>query len=169
MAPPKWLRMANFAQSTTFPILWNDQMQIVNSKLPNENIQTYHTQMTDSGGGGGGSKLSNANCGQQATNCNSTNHKHYFTCKALKMKSQFTFGSLPPPPLEPIICISKFFEIGSGRPLFLRPAVKRFLVISCNQLLTIKLSFSVKTGFKSFNKVFAKRQIQSQLWFTSNR
>ena len=31
----------------------NDQMQIVNTKLPNENIQTYQPQMIDSGGGGG--------------------------------------------------------------------------------------------------------------------
>ena len=33
----------------------NDQMQtqIVNTKLPNENIQTYQPQMTDSGGWGG--------------------------------------------------------------------------------------------------------------------
>ena len=30
----------------------NDQMQIVNAKLPNENIQTYQPQMTDSGRGG---------------------------------------------------------------------------------------------------------------------
>ena len=29
----------------------NDQMQIVNTKLPNENIQTYQLQMIDSGGG----------------------------------------------------------------------------------------------------------------------
>ena len=28
------------------------QMQIVNTKLPNENIQTYQPQMTDSRGGG---------------------------------------------------------------------------------------------------------------------
>ena len=28
----------------------NDQMQIVNTKLPNENIQTYQPQMIDSGG-----------------------------------------------------------------------------------------------------------------------
>ena len=38
----------------------NYQMQIV-TKLPNENIQTYQLQMTDSGGGG---KLPNANCDQ---------------------------------------------------------------------------------------------------------
>ena len=31
----------------------NYQMQIVNTKLPNENIQTYQPQMIDSGGGGG--------------------------------------------------------------------------------------------------------------------
>ena len=30
----------------------NDQMQIVNIKLPNENIQTYQPQMINSGGGG---------------------------------------------------------------------------------------------------------------------
>ena len=29
----------------------NDQTQIVNTKLPNENIQTYQPQMIDSGGG----------------------------------------------------------------------------------------------------------------------
>ena len=32
----------------------NDQTQIVNTNLPNENIQTYQPQMIDSGGGGGG-------------------------------------------------------------------------------------------------------------------
>ena len=47
----EWIGMANFAQFTTFPILWNNQMQIVNTKLPNENIQTYQPQMIDSGGG----------------------------------------------------------------------------------------------------------------------
>ena len=36
------------------------QMQIVTTKLPNENIQTYQLQMIDFGGGGG--KLPNANC-----------------------------------------------------------------------------------------------------------
>ena len=43
----------------SFPTKWsilgrgvNDQMQIVNTKLPNENIQTYQPQMIDSGGGG---------------------------------------------------------------------------------------------------------------------
>ena len=30
----------------------NYQMQIVSTKLPNENIQTYQLQMIDSGGGG---------------------------------------------------------------------------------------------------------------------
>ena len=30
----------------------NDQMQIVNTKLPNENIQTYQPQMINSRGGG---------------------------------------------------------------------------------------------------------------------
>ena len=30
----------------------NDQTQIVNTKLPNENIQTYQPQMIDSGEGG---------------------------------------------------------------------------------------------------------------------
>ena len=40
----------------------NDQMQIVNTKLPNENIQTYQPQMIDSKGGGG--KLPNVNCDQ---------------------------------------------------------------------------------------------------------
>ena len=30
----------------------NDQTQIVNTKLPNENIQPYQPQMIDSGGGG---------------------------------------------------------------------------------------------------------------------
>ena len=35
-------------------------MQIVNTKLPNENIQTYQSQMIDSGGGE--KKLTNANC-----------------------------------------------------------------------------------------------------------
>ena len=34
-------------------------MQIVTTKLPNENIQTYQLQMIDSGGG---DKLPNANC-----------------------------------------------------------------------------------------------------------
>ena len=29
----------------------NSQMQIVNTKLPNENIQTYQPQMIDLGGG----------------------------------------------------------------------------------------------------------------------
>ena len=33
---------------------------IVNTKLPNENIQTYQPQMIDSGGG----ELPNANCDQ---------------------------------------------------------------------------------------------------------
>ena len=42
----------------------NNQMQIVNTKVPNENIQTYQLQMIDSGGGGGGVKLPNANCDQ---------------------------------------------------------------------------------------------------------
>ena len=32
----------------------NDQMRIVNTKLPNENIPTYQLQMINSGGGGGG-------------------------------------------------------------------------------------------------------------------
>ena len=73
----------------------NYQMQIV-TKLPNENLQTYQVQMIDSSGGGG--KLPNANCEHQTTNCNSINHKHYFTCQALKMKPQFEFGSLTPPP-----------------------------------------------------------------------
>ena len=70
----EWLQAANFTQFTTFPIFshwsgsewfgtakfaWfatfpiNDQMQIVNTKLPNENIQTYQSQMIDSRGGGG--------------------------------------------------------------------------------------------------------------------
>ena len=40
----------------------NDQTQIVNTKLPNENIQTYQPQMIDSGREG--SKLLNANCEQ---------------------------------------------------------------------------------------------------------
>ena len=31
----------------------NDQVQIVNTKLPNENIQTDQPQMINSGGGGG--------------------------------------------------------------------------------------------------------------------
>ena len=57
----------------------NYQMEIVNTKLPNENIQTYQLQMIDSGGGG---KVPNANCDYQTTNCNSINHKHYFTCQA---------------------------------------------------------------------------------------
>ena len=56
----------------------NYQTQIVNTKLPNENLQTYQIQMTDSGGVG---KLPNANCGHQTTNCNSINHKNYFTCQ----------------------------------------------------------------------------------------
>ena len=30
----------------------NDQMQIVNTKLPNENIQTYQSQMINFKGGG---------------------------------------------------------------------------------------------------------------------
>ena len=41
----------------------NDQMQIVNTKLPTEKIQTYQPQMIDSVGGGG-CKWPNANCGQ---------------------------------------------------------------------------------------------------------
>ena len=40
----------------------NDQMQTVNTKLPNENIQTYQPQMINSRGWGG--KLPNANCDQ---------------------------------------------------------------------------------------------------------
>ena len=40
----------------------NYQMQIVNTKLPNENLQTYQLQMIDSGGWGGGGKLPNTNC-----------------------------------------------------------------------------------------------------------
>ena len=109
MAPPKWLRMTQngqFYPIHNFSNLYqpqmigsggvggvNYQMQIVSTKLPNENLQTYQLQMIDSREGG---KLPNTNCGHQTTNCNSINHKHYFTCKALKMKSQFTFGSLPP-------------------------------------------------------------------------
>ena len=38
----------------------NDQMQIVNTKLPNGNFQTYQPQMIDSRWG----KLPNANCDQ---------------------------------------------------------------------------------------------------------
>ena len=56
----------------------NYQMEIVNTKLPDENIQTYQLQMIDLAGG----KLPNANCEHQTTNCNSINHKHYFTCQA---------------------------------------------------------------------------------------
>ena len=41
----------------------NYQMQIVKTKLPNENPQTYQVQMTNSGGERG--KLPNANCGHQ--------------------------------------------------------------------------------------------------------
>ena len=41
----------------------NYQMQIVKTKLPNENPQTYQVQMTNSGEGRG--KLPNANCGHQ--------------------------------------------------------------------------------------------------------
>ena len=43
----------------------NDQMLIVNTKLPNENIQTYQPQMIDSRGGGG--KWPNANYEHQTT------------------------------------------------------------------------------------------------------
>ena len=32
----------------------NYQTQIMTTKLPNENVQTYQLQMIDSGGGGGG-------------------------------------------------------------------------------------------------------------------
>ena len=79
-------------------------MQIVNTKLPNENPQTYQLQMIDSVGGGGG-KLPNVNLqtyqvqmtdsgggggvnyqmqivDTKLPNCNSINHKHYFTCQA---------------------------------------------------------------------------------------
>ena len=42
----------------------NDQTQIVNTKLPNENIQTYQPQMIYSGGGG---KWPNTNCEHQTT------------------------------------------------------------------------------------------------------
>ena len=42
----------------------NDQMQIVNTKLPNENIQTYQPQMINSRGGG---KWPNANFEYQTT------------------------------------------------------------------------------------------------------
>ena len=42
----------------------NSQMQIVNTKLPNENIQTYQPQMIDLGGGG---KWPNTNCKHQTT------------------------------------------------------------------------------------------------------
>ena len=45
----------------------NDQMQIVNTKLPDENIQTYQPQMIYSGGGGGGGKWPNTNCEHQTT------------------------------------------------------------------------------------------------------
>ena len=41
----------------------NDQTQIVNTKLPNENIQTYQPQIIDSGG----DKWPNANCEHQTT------------------------------------------------------------------------------------------------------
>ena len=39
------------------------QMQIV-TKLPNENIQNYQLEMSDSGGEGREGKLPNANCDQ---------------------------------------------------------------------------------------------------------
>ena len=51
----------------------NYQMQIVNTKLPNENVQTYQLQMIDSGGRGGGGKLPNANCEDQTTKWKSPN------------------------------------------------------------------------------------------------
>ena len=44
----------------------NDQMQIVNTKLPNENFQTYQPQMINSRRGGGG-KWPNTNCEHQTT------------------------------------------------------------------------------------------------------
>ena len=67
MVPPKWLKMiqnSQFCPIHNFSNLYqlqmihsgrggvNYQMQIVNTKLPNENIQTYQVPMTDSGGGG---------------------------------------------------------------------------------------------------------------------
>ena len=42
----------------------NDQMQFVNTKLPNENIQTYQPQMIDLGRG---AKWPNTNCEHQTT------------------------------------------------------------------------------------------------------
>ena len=41
---------------------WKYQTQIVNTKLPNENLQTYQLQMIDFGG-----ELPNANCEHQTT------------------------------------------------------------------------------------------------------
>ena len=76
----------------TTKVAQNDSEQPI---LPNS--QLFQSLPTTDDQFWGGGKLPNANCGHQTTNCNSTNHKHYFTCKALKMKSQFTFGSLPPP------------------------------------------------------------------------
>ena len=52
--PPKWLRMTQNDQFCPIHNFYNlsHQMQIVNTKLPNKNIQTYQPQMIDSGGGG---------------------------------------------------------------------------------------------------------------------
>ena len=64
LSPLEWLRMTwngqfclihNFSNlfppNDQFQGVWvNDQMQIVNTKLPNENIQFYQLQMIDSGG-----------------------------------------------------------------------------------------------------------------------
>ena len=78
LSPSEWLRMTQkgqFCLICNFSNLFppddrlidpggggvNDQMQIVNTKLPNENIQTYQPQMINSRGGG---KLPNTNCDQ---------------------------------------------------------------------------------------------------------
>ena len=73
------------------------QLQMINSvggggrgKLPNANCEHQTTKWkspnlpstNDRFWGGGEGKLPNANFGHQTTNCNSINHKHYFTCQA---------------------------------------------------------------------------------------
>ena len=68
-AVKKWSSAFYFQNfKTTHDRFWggggvNYQMQIVTTKLPNENIQTYKLQMIDSGEG----ELPNANCDYQTT------------------------------------------------------------------------------------------------------
>ena len=90
----------------------NYQMQIVNTKLPNENLQTYQVLMTDSRGGV-----------KYQTQIVDTTLPIAFpsttnTISHVKLKkwSHNLHLVVYPPPSEPIICSSKFFEIESRRP-----------------------------------------------------